>query len=373
MDDHILKNNPPLKIYHCADIISNFITSHLPMQEMRANRAMLYNSSNVYQIRVRPFNKKSNLDVIVNQLSNLFKSKKGKELKITDIQLNDKSVNSRKYPSISFSCYNFNFDIVVALGANKGEEFEQDLLLKMNNLISGVDNSQDALAAFEAIEEIDSSFKISNIVSVSARSGNTHRSKSVTPKEAGKIIADAIIQLEDGTKKYISIKNKKGLSIAQFGISKAFSESLCVNTNSDEWKIWLSPFNLDIYKIENGLHAYRNQVDVEWPDIEYRITPVGKSSEIYKIMERMWGLDYYYLRKNSTKFKAINIDKKYVDNQLLVGLSITQIRYPSKNRKQINIYLESDYMKFKIEVRNPRGKGNIKPTQIQLTITKIKY
>jgi hypothetical protein len=88
-------------------------------------------------------------------------------------------------------------------------------------------------------------------------------------------------------------------------------------------------------------------------------------------MEKMWGSDYYYLRQTSGGFKALKIDKEYIDSEILSGLKVTEIRYPSKARKQINVYLESDSMNFKLEARNPRGKGDVRPTQIQLTIMKM--
>ena len=190
------------------------------------------------------------------------------------------------------------------------------------------------------------------------------------PEETGKIIGDVIVTLKKGGDKYISVKDSNGKTVAQFGLAKAFNDDLSVNTSSPEWKQWLAPFGLDPKKVEAGLHAAQDGTELDFPDIETMAKKVKPGSSIQTIMEKMWGCDYYYLRKQGKDFKALKIDKDYVDNELLKNLQVTEIRYPSSARKQINIYLNSSTMNFKLEVRNPRGKGSVKPTQIQLTIMK---
>jgi hypothetical protein len=371
MTKSLLQERAPMQISAAADILSAFITSSLPVEEMRKKRGADFGTTKFYQIRVKPIDRSVELSFVLDQIMQLLKSSKAKQFGITEIQQNDRSRNSSKYSSVSFNSGGFDFDIVVAFGANKGETFEKDLLLKMDNLVAGVDDSEEAKLAFKALEGVDPIFKMSNILGVSARSGTTQRSGDLSPEEAGKIIADVVIDLKKGGKKYISVKNKRGTTVAQFGISKAFSDSLKINQDSAEWKTWLKPFNLDLAKIEEGLVAARDGKDVKWSDVDTQTIPIKKTSPIYKIMEKMWGSDYYYLRQTSGGFKALKIDKEYIDSEILSGLKVTEIRYPSKARKQINVYLESDSMNFKLEARNPRGKGDVRPTQIQLTIMKM--
>jgi len=369
----LLQERAPTEVISLADIIVAFIASELPIEEMVKKRGADFSTTKFYQIRIKPVDATMDLQIIIDGLIKLLKSPKARQLNIKEIQFNQRSRNSGKYSSVSFNVNGFDYDVVIAHGANKGQNFEKDLLFMMDNLVAGIDDSEEAKLAFKALEEIDPAFKLTNIAGVSARSGSTQRSGDITPEEAGKIIADIIVELNRGGQKYISVKDKKGSTIAQFGISKAFTDDLKINENSDEWKSWLKPFNLDVAKIEKGLVASRDKTDVPWDDVIIKNTVVQKTSPIYKIVEKMWGSDYYYLRQISNGFKALKIDKDYIDNVLLSGLKITEIRYPSKARKQINIYLESNSMGFKLEVRNPRGKGDVRPTQIQLSMMKVKH
>ena len=353
-----------------AEIIAGFLSSTLDVEEMRNKRGSDYDTTKFYQIRVKPLDKDTPLETVLTKIEKALKSN-SKKLGLSEVQINKSSRNSGKFSSISFSKDEIDYDIVVAKGTNNGMQFEKDLLVKMDNLISGVDTDEEALEAFKAIQLIDSTFKVSNILSVVPRTGTTFRSGNITPEETGKITADIVVKMKNGSERYISVKNKDGSTVAQFGLAKAFNEDLTVNTDSTEWKTWLKPFALDVEKIEIGLEAARDGLDIPFPDIEQMSKKVKGDSEISKILRKMWGLDYYYLRhKGTNDFHAILVNKEYVDEKLLKNLKVVEIRYPSKDRKQLSIYLESETMRFKLEVRNPRGKGSVKPTQIQLTIMK---
>lgn len=344
-----------------ADTIVNQICAHLPVVEMRSNRGSKFKSTQYYQIRVKPLDKQHALDSLLVQVK--------QQLTIfSSVTINKRSVNSGKYSSVSFSFNNINFDIVIARGANKGESFEKELLEKMNcSLTSSIDPL--AEQAFIALSAIDPEIKIDNISSIIPRTGKTTRSSSdITPAEAGAIIADIVICTKSGNKKFISVKNSSGATVANFGISKAFNDDLTVNEHSQEYVGWLAPFGLDIDKINNGLIAARDKVDISFDCNEIINMPVCSSSAVYNIMEKMWGLDYIYLREQANGFKAINITKDYVDTHLLKNLTITQIAYPCKNRKQISVYLQSETAAFKIEVRNTRG--GLKPMQINMKVLK---
>jgi hypothetical protein len=366
----IINERAPTEALKYAEVLVNFITGKMDVAEMRTNRGKDFSSTNMYQIRVKPNDRETDLQSILTQLQKILKSAEAKKLGIKDVEINDTSVNSSKYSSVSFEAVGTDYDVVVAKGGNGGEHFEQDLLLSMDNFVAGIESTDEAQKAFAALEAVDKAFKLSNVVGVSKRTGTTKRSGDLSPEETGKIIGDVIVTLKKGGEKYISVKDSNGKTVAQFGLAKAFNEDLTVNTSSPEWKQWLAPFGLDHKKIEAGLKAAQDGTELDFPDIETTSKKVKPGSPIQKIMEKLWGCDYYYLRKNGKDFKALKIDKSYVDEELLKNLHVTEIRYPSSARKQINIYLNSSTMNFKLEVRNPRGKGSVKPTQIQLTIMK---
>ena len=350
---------------HVDSIISH-LSSLIPVEEMRSSRGKAFSQTALYQVRIKPKNKLLLAEDIISKLKSELLSKYSAALGFTAVEVNKKSKNSGKFSSVSFDFNNMKFDVVVALGANRGETFEKELLDKMNKHLGGLPTIE-STAAFNALENIDPLFKVKNIQSIVARTGNTRRSGNMTPSETGKIIADIIIHLKNGDSRYVSLKNSLGSTVANFGVSKAFTPDLKVNTESDEWKSWLKPFNLDIDKIENGLKAYESQSDVNFIDVETHSKKITESSAIFKLLEKLWGANYYYLREKGDDFHAMKIDENYVRNSLLHNLHITQIRYPSKSRKQIAIHMKSSTKKFSIELRNSAGK--IRPTEIKFKVT----
>jgi len=363
-----------------AEELSSHLAKGLKLEEMRRARGRHYTQTNFYQIRVKPVEKDALLEDVLISLERYLNSNESAKIGISGVQINERSKNSGKYSSVSFKAGGKNYDAVVAKGGNVGETFEKNLLLKMDALVSKGTSSLDlgdaehAKLAFTALEKIDPVFALKNIASVAPRSGSTRgagRRGDLTPEEAGAIIGDIVVKLKNGDKKYISIKSARGATVAQFGLVRAFNDDLTVNPSSPEWKYWLQPFGLDIKKIEKGLRAARDQKDLPWKDVDTSTHEVKEGSGIFKILQKMWGTNYYLLKElPNGGFSAQKIDADYVDKKLLKNLKVTEIRYPSKDRKQINVYLDSDSTRFKVEVRNPRGMGAIKPTQIQLTVLK---
>lgn len=365
----IVSERAPTEAIAGADIISALLTSKVEVEEMRGKRGADFSSTNFYQIRVKPKHADAELTGLLNKIQSVVKAE-SKKYGFSEIHINQISRNSSKYSSVSFKWSGVDYDIVVAAGKNKGESFEKELLLKLDNLISGHSSSEEAESALAALQQVDPSIKLSNILSITPRSGSTQRSGDMSPEETGKIIADIIIKLKKGGERYISIKNMAGATVAQFGVAKAFTDDLHVVTASEEWKNWLEPFGLDSKKLEEGMQACAAGEELAWADIVTMNNPVKPGSKLFQIFEKLWGLNYIYLREKPGGFFAMNVNKDSIDNVILKNLRITEIRYPCKARKQVTITAESDAMKFRIEIRNPRGKGAIKPTQIQLSIAK---
>jgi len=362
-----LLEKAPAEAAKFADLVAGALIADLDVEEMRKKRGADYDATRYYQVRVKPKGKDVPLEDVLKHIQS-YLAQHAKQLGIKRVQINPRSFNSSKFSSVSFEFGGLDFDIVVAAGANKGENFERDLLLQMDNLIAGVDSSAEAQKAFEALETADPSFKLGNVASVTPRSGRTGRSGDMSPAEVGKTIADIIVKMKKGPDRYVSVKNRRGSTLAQFGISKAFNDDLSVNTTSAEWKSWLEPFGLDAKKVEQGLRAAATGQATRWSDVVVSDLTLKPGSPAYRVMEKMWGSNYYYLRETTGGFKAFHITPEFVRDVLMKGLKITEIRYPGQARRQINVYLENAVARYKLEVRNPRGKGDVRPTQIQLTL-----
>lgn len=348
-----------------TDALVNSMALCIPVIEMRTNRGTKFKATNYYQIRVKPDDNKIPLSDLLSRIELFLIDQEPQG--IGSVAVNTRSVNSSKFSSVSFSVKGKNFDIVVARGANKGEAFEKELLKKMQTLL--LDSNQpiddQAISAFAALAGVDTELSLNNIESIMPRTGRTNRSGNITPSEAGAIIADIIVQVKNGTKKYISVKNSSGSTVANFGIAKAFSEDFSINTASPEYLGWIEPFKLDVDKIQKGLLAARDKSNVDFSDTEIVNEVVAVDSPVYKLIEKMWGADYIYLREQNNGFKALNITKQYLDDFMLKDLTVTEIRYPYKARKQISIFLSSATSRFKIEIRNTSG--GLRPSQINLS------
>lgn len=361
-----LLEKAPLFMASMAHVIADFVVKNMTdIEEMRNNRGSKYDSSGFYQLRIKPTRKDYAFGDVQKDLEKILKSKNAKKLEIKDVVANDLSPNSGKFSSVSFSIGDGKYDIVIAAGGNKGENFEKDLLKKLQDALKeDAEATEDAQQALDALSAVDSDITIDNIKSIDARSGSTKRSGDIKPKQMGEIIADIVITLKDGTKKYISVKNSEGNTIANFGVAKAFNDDLSVNTDSTEWQSWLAPLGLDPDKITEGLRAYDSgKTDLSYEPVEKPNKKFSKTTAVYKLLHKLWGSDYIYLRHKSKKFTAMLVDDSYIHNELLKNLTISEIRYPTPGRKQVTVFMISDGKKYKLELRN--SKGATRPTELK--------
>lgn len=363
----LLMEKAPPAMSAMAAVIANFISNNMKdVEEMKNNRGAKYDDSQYYQLRIKPTRKDYKFAEVQADLAKLLKSAKAKkEINASKVVMNDLSPNSGKFSSVSFNIGTAQYDIVIAAGGNKGEAFEKDLLKKLQDAHSNDDikSSKDAEDALTALGEVDEDITLDNIKSIDARTGSTKRSGDMSPKETGHIIADIVITLKNGSKKYVSVKNSEGSTIANFGVAKAFNDDMSVNTDSTEWKSWLAPIGLDPKKIEQGLLAYDSGEAVDFDPIEKPNKKFAKTSAVYKLLHKLWGSDYIYLRHKGKKFQAMLVDDDYIHGELLKNLTITEIRYPAPGRKQVTVYLTTDGKKYKIELRN--SKGATRPTEMK--------
>ena len=363
----LLMEKAPPAMSAMAAVIVNFISSNMKdTEEMKNNRGAKYDDSQFYQIRIKPTRKDYKFSDVQADLVKLLKSTKAKKaLNISKVEPKDLSPNSGKFSSVSFNIGSAQYDVVIAAGGNKGEAFEKDLLKKLQDAHNNDDikTSKDAEDALTALGEVDDEITLSNIKSIDARTGSTKRSGDMSPKETGHIIADIINTLKNGQKKYISVKNSERTTIANFVIAKEFNDDLSVDTSSSEWKSWLAPFGLDPKKIEMGLKAYETNKRLPFDPIEHPNKKFAKTSAVYKLLHKLWGSDYIYLRHKGKKFHAMQVNDDYIHSELLKNLTISEIRYPAPGRKQVTVYLTTDGKKYKVELRN--SKGAIRPMELK--------
>lgn len=274
------------------------------------------------------------------------------------------AVNSGTFPSFLTEVDGTKVEFILSRGKNKGERFESDLLKAMQSFLRGEKNLKLASDAIAALAEIDERLKIDNLIEAFAREGKVNR-KTVPLEQTGSIIGDIILRDKSGARYYISVKNRTGGTIGSLGIAKAFT-GLKINRDTEDWSM-CSVFGLDADKFEQGLENYVKKCDDTFDSVQE--VDINVDGSVLEFMLRLWGINYYYLREKKNGFFARYISKENLLERELKNLRIKRYRYPSgegRGRKSANVMLESDYMSYKVEVRD--SKKGIRPTQIQLSV-----
>lgn len=360
------------------DILLGVLDDKLDMVEMKRREGLAKNSGekNV-EIRIKPKNNKADDLPTIDDILDLVK-KNAKKFSLEKIKLHKSSPNSGKFQSIGFEKNGKLYDLVLAQGSNKGEDFEKELYDNVIKYLESseldIDQSDEVEGFFDALKKADDKFKISNVVEFKKRSGSTKRNKDVDLDATGEIIGDYIIEMKSPKKTmYISLKNPKGATFANLGVGGLFDKELDYSKTKEEYKI-LSDGGIDFDILSKGLKAYRDKTTFEQvEDVPYKL--IKKGTRLYKMLEKAWGKNYYYVKKkNSKKFIAFLVDDDSVSNTLLKSLKITKITYPyyesdGRKSKQFSMILENDKLKYKMEIRNTSG--GIMPNQINVSLLKF--
>lgn len=342
-----------------ASVLVKLILAKLPLEEISSYRGKYFNDSGSYQLRFKPT---AGTPVSMQELLDFLKSPEAKKDGISKVQEISTSKNSGKYKAIPFSYLGQSFEAIIGSGQNQGEKFEKEVLTAMQDYLKG-DYNELAHSAFTAIDDLDlDNFSPDEIKTAKARSGSTSRA-NVTPEEMGKILADIVLVMDSGDEIYLSVKNELGDTVGQLGLVDTFKADFTINTKTPQFKDLVKPLNLNIKKITDGFHAYENGEALDSQIVKVKGTD---SPDLITLMKKFFGVGYIYLRQKGDGFSATEINDEFLDDKLLDGLKMTEIRYPEAGRKQISVFLNSNSTKFKIEIRN--AKGGIVPAQIQLKI-----
>jgi hypothetical protein len=288
---------------------------------------------------------------------------------------NKVSPNSGKYSSLSFKKDGELVDLIVAKGANKGEAFEKELLADLQRFhMEGVSTGMvDDLML--QMQKVDPDFKVKNIERISSGGHAGARARfHLPPDQHGKIIADIVIEMNDGTERYLSVKNINGKTLANItsGVRASFDDTTFKMDGNTEFSKVLKSLGVDLTKVSKGLTAYSQRKHVLFdpkPEVSVKVT---KGSSAWKFIEKAWGYNYFYVRQQGEGFKILNIDKTKLHGDLIKGLEVTRIYYPYKESKQLTVHISSAGAEYALEVRNPHGPGSIVPTDAKLALKRLK-
>lgn len=269
----------------------------------------------------------------------------------TNVRFNAISPNSSKFPSYTFEIEGKIFDVVVARGANKGENFEVQTVKNLGSYFQ-TRNDKDFAKLIDLMNEANPEFASVEIKDVKQRVGSTKK-EGVPIEKLGEIIGDIVLTDMSGKKWFISLKDVNGNTFSSYsGAASLFEVSSGALMFNSEGAKFLKAFGVDLNKVQAGFDERRKYKGTRtvFP------TPKANQAELKKIFERAWGMNYFYVRRKASAdgWKVFWLDRDYLD-ELTNGIVVDEISYPSLKSKQISIKCHSRKQKYLIEIRNSKA------------------
>lgn len=269
--------------------------------------------------------------------------------KIFDAKFNTISPNSSKYPSYTFTYKGVIVDAVIARGANKGETFETQAVEDLNKFFMGA-SEQSFAKLVKQMEEEYPPFANTEIVKVNQRKGSTKKT-GVPLEDLNAVIGDIVLTDSTGHKWYISLKDVNGATVSAWPGGATIFNTKGDLVEDSEGAEFLRTFGVDLNKVQSGFDV-RNTID---PSTRKQLkSPSADVSKIEKIFERVWGLNYFYVRRKPGGWKVFWLDREKLD-ELSQNIRVTRVDYPGITSKSIRIHCENANQKYLVEIRNSKG------------------
>lgn len=278
----------------------------------------------------------------------------------TAVTYNRVSPNSSKFPSYTLTFDKQKFDLIIAKGANKGENFETSTVADLASAFSSLKTSDLFRDLIGQLNASNKKFADAEIKSVKQRTGSTKK-EGVPIELLGEIIGDIVLEDTAGTKWYISLKDVNGNTFSSYsGAASLFNSDGDLQPKSAGAE-FLSAFGVDLNLVQKGFDE-RNKKKKPRKKI-----PVARadSAKIKAIFERAWGMNYFYVKRTAAGWKVFWLDRKKL-NKLTDNIRVTNIKYPSPTSKQITILCENAEQKYLIELRNSKAGEYPNDTKIKV-------
>ena len=267
---------------------------------------------------------------------------------IAKLQYNAISPNSSKFPSYSFEVNGKAIDVIIARGANNGENFEVQTVKNLGNYFT-TKNDQDLSKLISQMNESNKDFAAVEIVRVAPRIGSTKK-EGIAIEKLGEIISDIVMTDASNRNWYISLKDINGNTFSSYsGAATIFDKDGTLQPNS-AGSIFLKSFGVDLNLVQSGFDE-RKGIVTKRP--QYKVVQQNQT-ELKSIFERAWGMNYFYIRKQLNGWKVFWLDRNKL-NDFASRVRVTSIKYPNKKSKQISIFAESGEQKYLIEIRNSKA------------------
>lgn len=185
--------------------------------------------------------------------------------------------------------------------------------------------------------------------------GKVKRKGSNSLEDIGRGVADIV--LHNSRDWGVSIKDVDGGHFNQFGIANLFDKTGTLNTRS-KGVSYLNAFGVDLNRVQAG-YDVRNNIDIARPQ---HYVPSPNSTIIRNILQRAWGVNYFYARKQHLGWLTFWLDRDKLE-RMTSNLVVEEIGYPTEKSKSITIKIGNQHQKYLLEVRHAH-KGEY-PTEIK--------
>jgi hypothetical protein len=299
-------------------------------------------------------------DILIKNIVSVFK-KLGGDIK--DIKFNQLSPNSSKFPSLEFKTNGVKVDLVIARGANKGENFEKATVTNMARAFGRSGNKDpEMIKLIKQLNEANKDFAKVEIANVRQRTGSTKK-EGVAIERLGEIIGDIVLTDRSNKQWFVSLKDINGYTFSSYsGAASLFNSAGDLQPESEGAR-FLEAFGADLNQVQvgfdtrNGIKAVRKQLPVKKAD----------RTALASIFERAWGMNYFYVKKESSGWKVFWLDRKKL-NTLTQNITVESVRYPNEKSKQISIECSAGVNKYLVEIRN--SKAGEYPNDIKIKVRK---
>jgi len=313
---------------------------------------------------------------------NYFKKQKMpiKIIRALDGEINLKNL-SKDFSSLSLSFGNGSRGNSGA--NNQGNLFEKELNKDIQNYIDGND---DKIKYKDAIKDLINLLDKDETIIATRVDGGKNQKRPLNPStmiigkkgDIGKTVTDVTITVENTktvkTKEiYLSLKTSGTVTFLNSGVKKFFIEKeMKENKLNSKAKSILETFGIDEIKFCNIFNNYDPKKSKKSAAKEKVKTNKIDKTKLKNFLESGIGYGYIYVHKNKNKVKIIDLRKKETLDKLIKPKFPFIIEYPKNGEaKRIDVLFETEYLKFKMNIRNKQGK--IYPTHIMLDYNFIKY
>lgn len=263
------------------------------------------------------------------------------------------------------------FDVIVGIGRNAGQAYEDELSTELQALSDTGSGSKRVLQMLKHLK-IDPG----NVSAVHQASGKrVRRPLTGELRDVGEMIADITIELKSGGVEYISLKNRQGVTFANVGYKGGFE---IVPTGRQNVEVVARPHPLDEFVealgvdkdvAAEGFTSYANAKLRRKKHGEPTPSIVGGRQNfktVSRYLESAFGYGYWYVREGKGgKFDVKDLRKPEQIRGVVGDISNITLRYPGRS-KQITAKIETTLNVFEVEIRN--SQGLIDPNEIKIRI-----